>query len=157
MLSRTLTILLVLSLIACDQQKFREIDSKKEAYNKMRQTDSDFSKRSAQVGMKKAFVEYMDPDAVMLRPNRMPIIGADAVQFLSSLNDSNYSLTWRAIGGNLSGSEDLGYTYGIYTIETTDTVYKGTYLTVWEKQDNGSWKFVIDTGNEGIGKEEVIK
>jgi ketosteroid isomerase-like protein len=32
-----------------------------------------------------------------------------------------------------------------------DTVIYGTYTSIWKKEKNGKWKFVLDTGNEGIG------
>jgi hypothetical protein len=46
----------------------------------------------------------------------------------------------------------MGYTYGIYTLIVNDSAYKGTYVTIWQKQADGTWKFVLDTGNEGVGK-----
>jgi ketosteroid isomerase-like protein len=27
---------------------------------------------------------------------------------------------------------------------------QGKYVTIWKKQADGSWKFVLDGGNEGI-------
>jgi ketosteroid isomerase-like protein len=33
-----------------------------------------------------------------------------------------------------------------------DTVLRGTYVSVWKKQKDGKWKFMLDTGNEGIGQ-----
>src|SRR6059058_2723668 len=41
-------------------------------------TDVAFSSLSKQSGMKKAFQEYMDPHAILLRPNHNPIIGDKA-------------------------------------------------------------------------------
>jgi len=49
----------------------------------------------------------------------------------------------------------MGYTYGVYKVATADTTLMGTYLNVWRKQDDGKWKFVIDTGNPGIDKEGI--
>ena len=45
---------------------------------------------------------------------------------------------------------DLGFTYGIYNLEIKDTVLKGTYVSIWKKQKDGKWKFVLDSGNEGV-------
>ena len=102
--------------------------------------------------MKKAFLEYMQEETVLLRPKRMPIIGAEAVDYLSSLNDSSFILTWVPKGANVSKSADMGYTYGVYTLKMNDTAYQGTYVTIWQKQPEGEWKFVLDTGTEGVGK-----
>jgi ketosteroid isomerase-like protein len=29
-------------------------------------------------------------------------------------------------------------------------VYQGTYTTFWKKDKKGKWKFVLDTGNDGL-------
>jgi len=33
------------------------------------------------------------------------------------------------------------------------SVEKGTYITIWQKQANGNWKFVLDTGTQGLPDE----
>ena len=100
--------------------------------------------------MKKAFIEYIDEDGVLLRPNHLPIIGADAIDFLTQVNDSSYSLTWKPLTGSIASSGELGYTYGVYTVQLKDTTLKGTYVSIWKKNTEGKWKFVLDAGNEGI-------
>lgn len=119
--------------------------------NEIIKTDKEFSKASSTMGMKKAFIEYMDDDGILLRPNRMPIIGANAIEYLTEINDSTYTLTWEPSSAQVSASGDLGYSYGIYNLQLQDTTLQGTYVSIW-KQKDGKWKFVLDTGNEGIGK-----
>ena len=114
--------------------------------------DEAFSEMSRKSGMKTAFIEYIDNEGILLRPNHPPIAGADAIEFLSQVNDSSYTLTWVPRGGEMATSGNLGYTYGIYTLEMKDTVLRGTYVSIWKKQKDGKWKFVLDSGNEGVGK-----
>lgn len=114
--------------------------------------DEAFSEMSRKTGMKKAFIEYIDNEGILLRPNHLPIVGADAIDFLSQVNDSSYTLTWSPGGGEIAVSADLGYTYGIYNLATKDTVLRGTYVSIWKKQKDGKWKFVLDTGNPGTGQ-----
>ena len=102
--------------------------------------------------MKKAFIEYIDNEGILLRPDHPPIVGADAIDFLSQVNDSSYTLTWNPGGGELAASADLGYTYGVYKLEMRDSVLRGTYVSIWKKQKDGRWKFVLDSGNPGIGQ-----
>jgi ketosteroid isomerase-like protein len=116
-------------------------------------TDIAFSDYSKKHGMKKAFIEYIDDDGVLLRPDHLPIVGADAIDFLTQLNDSSYTLTWKPFAAAISSSADLGYTYGIYNVQFPDTNLSGTYVSIWKKQPDGKWKFVLDTGNEGINKQ----
>lgn len=112
--------------------------------------DRAFSDMSRQVGMKKAFLEYIDNEGILLRPNHLPVVGAEAIDFLSLLNDTAYTLTWKPAKAEIAKSGELGFSYGIYELTTKDTTLKGTYITIWKKQSNGAWKFVLDSGNEGI-------
>jgi hypothetical protein len=114
--------------------------------------DEAFSEMSRKAGMKKAFIEFIDNEGILLRPNHPPIVGADAIDFLSQVNDSSYTLTWSPGGGEIASSADLGFTYGIYKLEMKDTVLRGTYVSIWKKQKDDKWKFVLDSGNPGIGE-----
>lgn len=125
---------------------------KKKSTEEIIKADEAFSDLSKKEGMKKAFIEYIDNDGVLLRPGRLPVIGANAIDFLSQVNDSSYTLTWSPAGAGIAASDDLGYSYGIYKLELKDTVVRGTYVSVWKKQKDGKWKFVLDSGNEGIGQ-----
>jgi len=115
-------------------------------------TDDAFSALSKSEGMKRAFIEYMDHEGVLLRPRHFPIVGANAIDYLNKANDTAFVLTWSPAGAGMAASGDLGYTYGIYNLEMRDTTMKGTYVSIWKKQKNGKWKFVLDSGNEGVGE-----
>jgi ketosteroid isomerase-like protein len=103
-------------------------------------------------GMKKAFIQYADSAVVLLRPGYFPIRGNDAIEYLQNINDSAFTLTWSPENAEMALSGDLGYTYGLYTYQTADTTFQGTYVSIWQKQANGSWKYILDTGNPGVGK-----
>jgi ketosteroid isomerase-like protein len=120
----------------------------------MKKADIDFSGLSKQKGMKAAFLEYMDSAGILLRPDHYPIIGKDARQFLQNANDSSFTLTWEPSAAEVSTAGDLGFTYGIYTLALKDTAIKGTYVSIWKKQADGNWKFVLDTGNPGLEPEK---
>lgn len=115
-------------------------------------TDEAFSNLSVEKGMKAAFIEYIDSNGVLLKPNQLPIIGANAIDYLIEQNDAGYTLNWQPQYAFVSQSADLGYTYGIYALHptTVDTIIYGTYVSIWKKQGDGKWKFVLDSGNEGI-------
>ena len=142
-----------ITLFSCQLDKKK--DTEKDRQDMMR-ADRDFSQLSEEKGMKTAFIEYIDSNGVLLRPNQLPIAGADAIDYLIQLNDSNYTLTWRPKTGVVAKAGDMGYTCGIYTLKPSekDTLIYGTYISIWKKQADGRWKFVLDTGNEGIGEAE---
>jgi ketosteroid isomerase-like protein len=150
---KLILLIVILGFSSCEFE-FRKEDKRVKALNEMQQTDVDFSNYSKEKGIKKAFLEYMEDDGVLLRPNKLPIIGADAVEFLSNMNDSLIELTWEPHGGDVSKIGDMGYTYGVYTLKDSENISKGTYVTIWRKQKDGNWKFVLDTGNQGIGEVE---
>lgn len=132
--------------------------AKTDAFDKldMMNADREFSRMCEEKGMKAAFIEYIDSNGVLLRPDHLPIAGADAIDFLIQQNDTGYTLSWEPRNGLVARSGDLGYTYGIYALKPSqkDTVIYGTYVSIWKKEKNGKWKFVLDTGNEGIGSVE---
>lgn len=138
---------------ACDSKK----DLAEEKFNLL-ETDKAFSKRSAETGNFQAFLEYAQPDAVLLKANSVPIIGRNTIEnYFAMGSDSTYVLTWEPKYADVSASADLGYTYGIYQLRfisgpQKDEIAKGTYTTIWRKTPKGTWRFVLDTGNEGLGQ-----
>ncbi len=152
MYKNAVCLLLILLTGACDFGS--RIDFKKEreriaAYNSMLQTDTDFSRRSEEAGLRRAFLEYIENSAVVLRPGSLPWVGADAVDKLSSLNDSLVVLRWEPQGGDVSKSGDMGFTFGTYNMEIEDSIYTGSYVTIWKRQEDGTWRFALDSRNEG--------
>ncbi len=142
----------VIFLSACfspDKTDFSVIEKEKLTLLKI---DKDFAVASLKNGMKAAFLEHIDSNGVLLRPNSAPIIGADAVDYLIAQNDTNYKMTWTPKAAEVAASGDLGYTYGVYEIKlnATGSIITGTYVSIWKKELNGKWKVVLDSGNEGV-------
>jgi ketosteroid isomerase-like protein len=95
----------------------------------------------------------MAEDGVILRDNSLPSKGLKALkERFASRSDTSFVLRWEPLFEKISESGDIGYTYGIHTMleKATGRVSGGTYVTVWQKQPDGSWKFVLDTGTEGL-------
>ena len=137
----------ILTLAGCQAGK----EAKESRWkNEILATDSAFSRSSSEQGTKKAFIEYMDNDGILLRPSHLPLIGAQAIEYLTESSDTGYTLTWQPSAAQVSASGDLGYSYGIYHLQLQDTLIRGTYVSIWKKQADGKWKFILDSGNEGI-------
>ena len=153
-------LLLVAAFVSC-RWEFKKNEKQgieavtEQQLQEMVDTDKAFSAASGKGGMKKAFLEYIADDAVLLRPGFMPIIEGDVIKFLNAQEDSSFTLTWEPKGADIASSGDMGFTYGVYKVATADTTLMGTYLNVWRKQADGKWKFVIDTGNPGVEKEDI--
>lgn len=115
--------------------------------------DRDFSEMSVKEGMFSAFLFYIAEDGVILRDNSLPSKGKETLrERFAGKNDTSFVLSWDPLFEKISENGDLGYTYGIHTTleKATGEVTRGTYITIWEKQTDGSWKFVLDTGTEGL-------
>lgn len=129
------------------------VEKEKEA---IKQADIEFSNLSVKEGFHNAFLAYVADDGVLLRPNSYPVKGRKAIEELySKSSDSSFTLTWKPLFADVSSSGDLGYTYGTWEFKTKtgdDKPSYGTYTTFWKKDKNEKWKFVLDTGNDGLGK-----
>lgn len=141
----------VIFFSSCKTKK-KPDDISSELKVEMLETDKEFSAMSQAKGLRNAFMNFIDSDAVLLRPNSVPLVGGAAMDLIISSNDSVSILTWQPKEANISKSGDLGYTYGIYSRKPgdEDTIYYGTYVTIWKKQPDGKWKFVLQSGNEGV-------
>jgi len=121
--------------------------------------DRAFSELSADKGMKHAFLEYAAENVVMLRKNKLPVEGKNALAMhFTTFSDTGFVLTWEPLFADIAMSGDLGYTYGIYTSvnrgkDGSKTESRGTYVSIWRKDTAGNWKFVLDSGNEGTGEQ----
>jgi ketosteroid isomerase-like protein len=144
---------ILMLLASCLFPKKKEPQADAFAKMEMMNADRAFSKMCEEKGMKAAFIEYLDSNGVLLRPNHLPIAGADAVDFLIQQNDADYTMTWEPKNGVIAKSGELGYTYGIYALRPSakDTIIYGSYVSIWKKEKSGTWKYVLDSGNEGLG------
>ena len=128
-------------------------NNKRDTTGVLIKTDRDFSAMSVKDGMHKAFLFYIADSGVLLRNNSYPL---GSRQTLASLFENNsdiaFILAWEPVFEKVSESGDMGYTFGIFTRKSKESgkISKGTYVTIWEKQKDGSWKFALDTGTEGL-------
>jgi len=113
--------------------------------------DEQFSSKAEEIGFAKAFIEFAHPEAILLRPKSMPIVGKPAItKLFETTNTEGIQLTWKPSAGDIAKSGEFGFTYGIYTMKRDTFKMQGTYVSIWKKDDEGSWKYMLDTGNEGL-------
>lgn len=115
--------------------------------------DSAFSDYSVAYGIQKAFIEFAGDSVVLLKPKQMPIVGKqNLIRSYEGRSDSGLVLSWKPAHAVIAGSGELGYTYGYWTLVAISDTSVGTYLTVWKKNAQGQWKYIADTGNDGLKK-----
>jgi ketosteroid isomerase-like protein len=119
-------------------------------------TDREFAAASVARGASEAFREYLLEDALQLPANSMPIRGRENIYAEMKKGGEGYVLKWEPREGEVAASGDLGYTWGIYTVEVRSVegrdggqakIRSGKYLNVWKKDDRGRWRVLVDTGN----------
>jgi ketosteroid isomerase-like protein len=116
--------------------------------------DKSWNDASLQKGYYHSRIDFIADDGIELSQGKMPLVGKAAVtDFAAQNSDSTQTLQWTTLKADVAASGDLGYTYGSYTVKTKtkggqDTTMYGAYITVWQKQSDGSWKFLADGGND---------
>lgn len=119
--------------------------------------DRKFSDQSAEQGFKTAFIDKIDSNAVLLRPNMMPIEGGSVVDYLIQQDDHDFTLSWDPRHAVVSSCGDLGFTFGVYILKpiSLDTMVYGNYVHVWKRQPDSTWRLALQTANEGLGAETI--
>jgi len=106
-----------------------------------------FCNMAKEKGIEEAVLAFAADDAVICRPAKI-YKGKAGIHEFYARKDKNDKLVWKAAFVDVSASGDMGYTYGEYDFEgirvgKTITDH-GTFHTIWKKQKDGSWKFVVD-------------
>jgi hypothetical protein len=122
-----------------------------ETASRLRVADSLFSDLADRMGTAFAFSSTVAPEGGMFGGPTLAI-GPRAVRELEETEGSGTSLTWRPVYAVAAESGDLGFTVGEYIATGRSpsgaAVQRfGKYLTVWQRQPDGAWKFVMQGRN----------
>lgn len=114
-------------------------------------TDRAFARLAAERGCQEAFFTYAASNATMLPQGAQPVHGRESIRAAMS-DEPGTDLRWTPVAGEVSASGDLAYTWGTYEYHAPDAAGKvivrhGKYATIWRRQPDGAWKFVLDLGN----------
>jgi len=104
-----------------------------------------FAARGSEVPPKRAFLEFAAPDGVLVDSER----GVEnALQSVGGWPDRDNAgfIKWWPLYAGISRSGDLGFTTGAarYGADVAFT----NYFSIWRRQPDGSWKWVIDMGTK---------
>jgi ketosteroid isomerase-like protein len=123
-------------------------DREKEA---LIRTDTEFSEAAQKIGVGEAFARFADDGATMLPAGQHAVRGLDAVRKQFADFPKGATLVWKPYAAEVDRCGELGYTLGTYESRGPDaqgqpvTRY-GKYCSVWKKQADGRWKWVVDVG-----------
>ena len=101
-----------------------------------------------------ATLTYWAEDAVMMAPGQPPIRGRSAIRaFLESTTDiPGFTVRWEPLEAHVSESGDMAYLLERNEFSFLDSTgarvtESNKAVTIWRKQEDGSWKNVVDTWN----------
>lgn len=150
-----LVVTLLVATIAVPKSHPAASASRKTTLETLKHLEGEFMRAAAEKGAE-GYMSYYADDAVEAPNGAPPIQGkAEIAKTMGFLDDKNNNLTWTPVGGDISSSGDLGYTYGTYQFHSKDKEGKahveyGKYTSIWKLQKDGSWKVVLDMGNSSL-------
>ena len=108
--------------------------------------ERDFDQYTFEHGYRHGFYQYSAAQALSFQPAPVAIHDklAAAIAADSSEADAPSKLRWWPGRVGMASSGDLAYDLGGWT--NGDDPKGGWFLTVWQLQADGTWKWVIDTG-----------
>ena len=126
----------------------------------MVENERSFSRMSEEKGIREAFAAFIAEDGILFRPRA--VVGKKWMhEHPLPPSDKRPLLTWQPIYAFLSQSGDLGYTTGPWQykndIKDSKASAFGNFMTVWKKQADGNWRFVLDLGISNPEPKVVLK
>jgi hypothetical protein len=102
-----------------------------------------FAHSAKPLGVRGAFLKWLAPDSIICSP--APVNGVAS----TAADEANAdTLEWYPTLSYTAASDDMGYTMGPWTYRTADgkSEAHGTFLSVWRKQPDNTWRVVLDCG-----------
>ena len=138
-------------LLSCNNQS--QVDKKHEG-EKLMQLSREWSDKVKTGDLDKILEGWAD-DAIMMVPRLSPLKGKEAIKdyVAAGLEIPGFSVRWEPLEVFVSDCGDMAYMIERNEMIVNDSTgtpiitYNKT-VTVWRKEEDGSWKNVIDMWNE---------
>jgi len=114
--------------------------------------DLDFARMAADSGAPAAFARFAAPDAITFAATGEANVGPSGIRARMSEGRTDAMWRWHPVTSYVAATGDLGVTIGESEIRVPGSgPFYGKYLTVWQRQPDGSLRFVVDGGNARPG------
>ena len=130
-----------------------------EAARAMVDAERKFYQTGQEKGTREAFLTFLADDGIVFRPG--PLKGKEVWE---KRPETGFDLIWEPTFATMSRSADFGYDTGPAKWRANKTEEKftghGQFISVWKKQEDGSWKVALDVGiehPEPTGKPETLR
>lgn len=139
-----LTVLVLVSLTSLAQKT-----ASTSALREMVETEQAFSKTAEVKNARDAFMAFIADDGLLFRP-----LAVNGKKWMSEhpvpTSEKHPLLAWQPAFAGMAEAGDLGFTTGPWEFKSDIKDEKpagyGHFVTMWKKQQDGSWKFVVDLG-----------
>jgi ketosteroid isomerase-like protein len=119
------------------------------ALQDMVKTEQAFSKMAQDENIREAFMTFIADDGLLFRPGAV-----NGKKWMTEHpvppSDKKPVLVWQPAYAGMAVSGDMGFTTGPWEAKADVNDEKlsgfGHFVTVWKKQADGSWRFVVDLG-----------
>lgn len=114
------------------------------------EAERSFSRTCVAKGLRASFMEFFAEDGIRFLPH--PVNAQENFrQRPAPAAPQSFTLSWEPVFADVSQAGDLGFTTGPYLL--TDNEKKnppghGYYSSIWRKQNDGSWKVLLDYGTD---------
>lgn len=88
------------------------------------------------------YLSYLASGCRMMRPEALPATTVETVDKM--LAEEDKLATWICAGADAAPAGDLGFTYGIFTRQSEEKYAEGSYVRIWKKQADGTFKILIE-------------
>lgn len=135
----------VLLIVIC----FAMVANGQSALQEMVKTEQAFSKMAEEKNARDAFMAFIADDGLLFRPGA--VNGKKwMLEHPVPPSDKKPLLAWQPNFAGMSASGEMGFTTGPWEFKNDIDDAKpsgyGHFVTVWKKQPDGTWKFVVDLG-----------
>jgi ketosteroid isomerase-like protein len=144
-------ILVVLATVVTAASAFAAAPNKEKLKAEVAKMEDAFCAMAQEKGIRAAFDHFAAPDVAFIDTDPRKFRGPDAVRERMGEDKPGVKLTWSALFTDVSDDGTLGYNYGRFESrrpgpDGQEIVRGGFFLTIWKRQPDGSWKYVMDTG-----------
>jgi len=111
---------------------------------------------AAEAGDVERIFTFWTEDAVIYPPVGPAVEGIEAIrEFVRrSRGQEGFTIAWSPTGAEVSGTADVGYTFGAWDRTAPGPDGKlvsstGNYVSIWRKQADGAWRCAVEISNLG--------
>lgn len=89
-----------------------------------------------------AILEVAAEELRVYRDGSLPAIGKSAAAAL--LGAKGGKISFEQMGGDMSRTADLAYSYGKYNLQHSEGAEAGHFFQIWQTDPAGAWKLAVD-------------